>query len=353
MTGLAAAASVVAIALLVGCLLLVAALVAVRVVRERAARRRARLRGPTWRQVMVLTTGEDDEAEAAARVLAGVDGPTRSAVVDDMFALVPKVRGKARDRLRDVLRGWGLTEESRALAGSRSVVRRCRGLHRLGVLADPATVEVLRRGLDDRAFAARRTALLGLGNTADPDTVRPALDRAVLEPRLRRDFLAAMDRIGAPAVPVLRAELSRALAEGPEEQRRGYFAAEALGLVGAVSAAPALEGALRIAGDDLRTACLEALGELGLPSSSGPVAGQLGHPSVAVRRAAARALGRIGGDAPLAALAAALDDHDVQVARAAAVSLQQLGSAGSTALRGSDAPVAREALALAALGAAP
>jgi HEAT repeat protein len=333
-----------------GCAVLVLLLVLVRVARDRAQRRRARLRGPVWRQVMVLVTGEDDEADAAAGALAGVDRLARSAVVDDMFALVPKVRGAARERLRAVLRGWGLIEESRRLAASGSVVRRCRGMHRLGVLADPGSTDVVVAGLDDRAFSVRRTALLAVGGFADVAVVAPALDRAVQEPRLRRDFLAAMDRVGAGAVPVLRGELSRALAEGPEEQRRGYFAAEALGLVGAVAAVPALEAALRVAGDELRVACIEALGELGLPSSAAVVARELAHPGELVRRTAARALGRIGSPVALVPLTAAVEDPEVEVARAAAQALQQLGEPGLEGLRRSHAPVARETLALADLG---
>jgi HEAT repeat protein len=333
-----------------GCGALVLLLVLVRVARERAQRRRARLRGPVWRQVMVLVTGEEDEARDAARALADVDRLSRSAVVDDMFALVPKVRGAARERLRAVLQGWGLIEESRALARSRSVVRRCRGIHRLGVLADPGSTDVVVAGLGDRAFSVRRTALLAVGGFADTAVVVPALDLAVEEPRLRRDFLAAMARVGAGAVPVLRAELSRALAEGPEEQRRGYFAAEALGLVGAVAAVPTLEAALRVAGDDLRVACIEALGELGLPSSAGVVARELTHSDELVRRTAARALGRIGSPTVLVELTAAVEDPEVEVARAAAQALQQLGEPGMDGLRRSRAPVARETLALAALG---
>lgn len=342
---------------LVGCLVLVALLVVVRVVRDRADRRRTRLRGPVWLQVLTLTTGEEAEADAAAAALERFGRAAREAVVDDAFALVPKLRGSARERLRAVLRQWGLIEESRELATSRSVVRRCRGLHRLGVLAAAGSVDVVVSALDDRSFAVRRTALLALGGFQDVAVVPAALDRAVQEPRLRRDFLATMDRIGAIAVPVLSDELSAAVDVGLDGQRRGYFAAEALGLVGAISAVSALEKALdrdpEDAGDELRMACIEALGELGLPSSSEVVVRELGHAHEDVRRTAARALGRIGGPTPLRELAEVLDDPHVEVARAAAQSLQRCGPVGMEVLRASDAPVARETLAVATLGAAP
>jgi HEAT repeat protein len=343
-----------AVVVLVGCLALVGALVLVRVGKDRAERRRARLRGPVWLQVLLLTTGEVDEAALAAAALAAVPRPGREAVVDDAFALVPKLRGDARERLRDVLRGWGLTDESRALATSRSVVRRCRGMHRLGVLADPDTLDVVVSGLDDRAFIVRRTALLAVGGFAGsagaPAAVAAVFERTVQEPRLRRDFLATMDRIGEGSVTVLRDELTRAVAAGVEGERRGHVAAEALGLVGAISAVPGLESALAVGGVELRIACLEALGDLGVPSSTAAALRQLDHPDDEVRRAAVRALGRIGGPTPLDELATVLQDANVEVARAAARSLQQCGPVGMEVLRRSPAPVARETLALASLG---
>lgn len=350
--GLALAA---AVSCLLGCVVVVLALVVVRVLKDRTDRRRAHLRGPVWLQVLVLTTGEAVEAEAAAQALRRVPRPGREAVVDHAFALVPKLRGDARERLRHVLRGWGLHDESRSLAASRSVVRRCRGIHRLGVLADPGTLADVVAALDDRAFSVQRTALLALGAYHDASVVSAALDRAVASPRLRRDFLATMDRIGAAAAPVLSDALSGATEDDEEWQRRGHLAAEALGLVGAISAVPVLAKVLATehgqVGDELRMACLEALGELGVPSSTGVVVRHLRHGSDDVRRTAARALGRIGGATPLSELAEVLEDPNVEVARAAAQSLQRCGPVGMEVLRQSPAPVAREALALASLAA--
>lgn len=79
------------------------------------------------------------------------------------------------------------------------------------------------------------------------------------------------------------------------------------------------------------------------------IAGQLGDPTPEIRRAAATAAGMIGGATALHVLRVALADQDVEVARAAATALRRAGSAGVAVLEASDAPVAREALALAAL----
>ena len=339
-----------ALGCLAACLAVVVVLVVTRLAKDSADRRRARLRGPAWLQVLAVTTGEDDEADDAAAALARLPRAARDAVTEDAFALVPKMRGASRERLRDVLRSWGLIEESRAMARSRSLVRRCRGLHRIGALGDESSMDLVLAGLTDRHFAVRRTAMLAAASFPEPGMVAAALDSAAATPRLRHDFLATVDRIGTDAVPVLRRELGEALNSGDEGERRGYLAAEALGLVGAIAAVPALEAALPAAGEELRLACIEALGELGAPSSAAAVVGQLHDPSPEVRRAAARALGRIGGHTALSELADALDDHNVEVARAAAQGLERSGPAGVRVLQAHPAPVARETVALAALG---
>lgn len=339
-----------ALGCLLACLAVVVMLVVTRVAKDSSDRRRARLRGPAWLQVLALTTGEDDEADDAAAALGRLPRAARDAVTEDAFALVPKLRGASRERLRVVLRGWGLMEESRDMARSRSLVRRCRGLHRLGALGDESSVDLVVAGLSDRHFAVRRTAMLAAASFPEPGMVAAALDSAAASPRLRHDFLATVDRIGTDAVPVLRHELGRALRAGEEGERRGYLAAEALGLVGAIGAVPALEAALPTAGEELRLACIEALGELGAPSSAAAIVGQLHDPSPEVRRSAARALGRIGGDTALTELAVALDDPNVEVARAAAQSLERSGPAGMLTLQAHPAPVARETVSLAALG---
>ena len=79
--------------------------------------------GPSWSTMRTLST-------TSGRT-PGTVGPGKYSVaqkaIHHAFALVPKLRGDARERLRHVLRGWGLHDESRSLAASRSVVRRCRG----------------------------------------------------------------------------------------------------------------------------------------------------------------------------------------------------------------------------------
>lgn len=343
-----------ALVLGVACVALVVLLVLVRVVKDRSERRRLTVRAPVWRVVLTLSSGEGEELDDAYARLLATTPAERQAVVNDAFALLPKLRGESRQRLREVLRAWGTTHGARNSTRSRSAVRRTRGYYRLGVLAEPGRRDLVLAGLGDRDFIARRTAMLALGSFKDPSVVEGMLDAAVQEPELRRDFLASIDRIGRAAVPVLREQLATALGvtRPPEDDggRRGQLAAEALGLVGAFDAVGALEAAIDGAPPEMQVACVNALGQLGSPTSVGVLSNALRHDGAEVRRVAAQSLGLIGGRAPIAPLSVALDDPNVEVARAAAAALQRCGPPGQAVLTGSPAPVAREVLALAALG---
>ncbi len=353
---LAQFAYVAALVLGVGSAFLVVSLVLVRVLKDRSERRRLTVRGPVWRVVMTLSTGEGEELDAAYARLLATSPVERQAVVNDAFSLVPKLRGEARQRLREVLRAWGTTDGARNSTRSRSAVRRTRGYYRLGVLAEPGRRNLVLEGLQDRDFIARRTAMLALGSFASPDVVAGMLDAAVEEPQLRRDFLASIFRIGRPAVPVLREQLAAALGETTvrieEGGRRGQLAAEALGLVGAFDAVGSLEQAVTGAPEEMQVACINALGQLGSPTSVEILSVAVRHDSPDVRRVAAQSLGLVGGPAAVTPLSAALVDPSVEVARSAANALRRCGAPGQAALDDSSAPVAREVLALAALGGA-
>ena len=354
---------VAAIALGVACVVLVVSLVLARALLDRAERRRRVVRAPVWRVVLTLSSGEGDElARAHARLLAATK-EERRAIESDAFALLPKLRGEARDRLREVLRAWGGVQSPHHSTTSGSAVRRARGYYRLGVLAEESGRDRLIGGLADRDFVARRTAVLALGSFPQQAVVHQLLNSAVYEPRLRRDFLAAIDRIGDAAVPELLTQLARALteigttAEGTAARRgslrRGQLAAESLGLVGAYQAVDRLEAALPSSPPEVAVACINALGSLGSPGSVFALGQALDHDAAEVRRAAACALGMIGAGHAVELLAGALDDTNVEVARAVADAIYRSGRHGRDVLAASTAPVAREVLALAALAEAP
>lgn len=351
LAGFAYAATVVLLAL---CLAVMTLLVLVRVLKDRSERRRLSTRAPVWRVVLTLSSGEGEELDDAYARLLNTSPAERQAVVHDAFALLPKLRGEARQRLREVLRAWDTTRGVRNSTRSRSAVRRSRGYYRLGVLAEPGRRDLVLRGLADRDFIARRTAMLALGSFREPMVVDRMLDAAVEEPRLRRDFLASVDRFGQVAVPPLRRQLAAALDDtrtAPDEGgRRGQLAAEALGLVGAIDAVGALEAAVPDAPEEMQIACINALGQIGSPTSVHVLTAAVFHDSDDVRRVAAQSLGLVGGRAAITPLSAALHDSSTEVARAAANGLRRCGPGGQAVLEDSSAPVAREVLALAALG---
>ena len=340
--------------LLVLCVAVMALLVLARVLKDRFERRRLSVRAPVWRVVLTLSSAEGEELDDAFARLLNTSPVERQAVVHDAFALLPKLRGEARQRLREVLRAWDTTRGARNSTRSRSAVRRSRGYYRLGVLAEPGRRDLVLRGLADRDFIARRTAMLALGSFREPVVVDRMLDAAVEEPRLRRDFLASVDRFGQVAVPALRRQLAAALddtrVDGDEGGRRGQLAAEALGLVGAIDAVGALEAAVPDAPEEMQIACINALGQIGSPTSVHVLTSALLHDSADVRRVAAQSLGLVGGRAAVTPLSAALLDTSIEVARAAANGLRRCGAGGHAVLEDSPAPVAREVLALAALG---
>ncbi len=338
-----------AVVLVVACVVVILLLVLVRQSRDRSEARRAARRGPIWRQVMMLTTGDAEESDDAMAQLLWISPADRAVVESDAFALVPKLRGSSRDRLRAVLRAWGSADRSLRWSRSRSAVLRCRGIYRLGVLGEGERRYAVLRGLDDRDFGVRRTAMLALGSFPDPVVVESLLRRVALEPRLRREFLTSIDRIGAAAVPVLRQGLTESLAETRGGGRRGHLAAEALGLVGAFQAVPELEAALSGSTEELTIACINALGDLGAPSSVAALCGSLADVRPQIRLTAATGLGQLGGPSAVTALDPLLVDDNVEVARAAANALARCGATGRLSLHRSNAPVAREVLALAAL----
>ena len=332
-----------------GCLVVVISLIVIRLHADATERRTRELRTPLWRVVLTLSAGEPDEVEAATDRLLSLSPDERAAIEDDTFALVPKLRGESRQRVRDVLRAWGSVDQARNSTTSASPVRRARGYYRLGVLALPERRDDVVAGLHDRDFTARRTAMLALASFPEHDVIEQMLLAVTVEPRLRHDFLAAIDQIGGPAAAVMVEHLRAPTSEDPDRERR--LAAEAVGLVGEIDAVSSLEVCLIEDDDELRIAALQALGELGAPSSLIAVTAQLGATSRDVRQTAMEAAGKIGGPSGMMLLTVGLGDEDVEVARAAAGALRRAGTAGQSILASSSTPVAREALALSALGA--
>jgi len=339
---------VVALLLVLGVLavLMVAGLFAVRLGRELHERRRDVRHGEVRTVILTALMGEPDEAGHARTDLRSRTGPAWAQVEDQAFAMIPKVKGESHDALVTLLLSKGAAARASTLARSRSQVRRARGAHRLGALAQADAVSQLLGLLRDHAFLVRRTAVRALGQVGDPLAVPPMLDAVTADPRLTRDVLAAVDRIGEGAAPALRRELLRSVSD-PLDNRRAALAAVGLGELGDVSAVPLLTVALEDRDQPgLAVASAQALGVLGAGEAVEPLLRAMREPDPELRVAAATAIGRVGDTRAAARLAESLRDRHHLTSRAIAGALLRLGEPGLRALEASPSPYAAEALAV-------
>ena len=325
---------------------LVVGLFGLRLARERQDRRRSSQYDEVRDVILTALLGEPDEAGRARTDLRTRSGRGWAEIEDQAFGMIPKIKGDSHDALVTLLLSKGAAGRASALARSRSQVRRARGAHRLGALAQADAVSQLLGLLHDHAFLVRRTAVRALGQVGDPIAVPPMLDAVTADPRLSRDVLAAVGRTGPAAAPMLRRELMRSLSE-PVDNRRAALTAVGLGVLGDVAAAPLLTVALEDRDQPgLAVASADALGALGAPESVEPLLRAMVDPDPQLRIAAARALGGIGDVRAAPRLAEALRDRHHLTSRAVAGALLRLGDPGLRALRASPSPYAAEALAV-------
>lgn len=326
--------------------LMVVGLFAVRLGRALRERRREARHGEVRTVILTALMGESDEAGLARTELRSRTGPAWVQVEDQAFAMIPKVKGDSHDALVTLLLSKGAAAHAAALARSRSQVRRARGAHRLGALAQADAVSQLLGLLHDKAFLVRRTAVRALGQIGDPLAVPPLLDAVTADPRLSRDVLAAVDRIGEAAAPTLRRELLHSVSD-PHDNRRAALTAIGLGALGDVSAVPLLTVALEDRDQPgLAVASAQALGALGSPEAVEPLLRAMRETDPDLRVAAAASIGRIGDTRAAVRLAESLRDRHHLTSRAVAGALLRLGEPGRSALAASPSPYAAEALAV-------
>lgn len=324
---------------------LVVLLVALRMTSDRREARRSRRQAVVRDQVLTLVLGEEDEARAAEQHLLALDGRHWDEAEDQVFTMLPKISGEARTMLIGLVTARGAAARAVRLLQSRSAVRRCRGAHRLGALRSREAVPALLGHLTDRSFLVRRVAVRALGAIGEPAVVTEVLAVCADDPRLTRDVVHALERIGSPGAEAMRA----AVAQVPtmeSEVHRAELAAIGLGLVGDVRAVPLLVAALDSPVAALRAAAAEALGRIGAPQAIDGLVAALEDDEDLVRRAAAGALGDIGDPRAAPGLGAALSTAPRLTSRTLAAALLRLGEDGHRTLRGHASPYAAEALAV-------
>ena len=319
-------------------------LVLTRATKDRLEKRRA-VRAATIRgHVFDLVMGEDAEVASAQSWLGATRGSRWNHVEQQLFAMLPKLKGDGRAVIIGVLLARGAEQHAVGLSRSRSAVRRCRGTYRLGMLGLGAHFELIVRLLADRKFLVRRVAVRALGNLGDPRAVRPLLVLGQHDNRLARDLVFALGRMGGAVAP----ELRRVLAEEIDSGEHLHLdpAAAVLGLLGDTDSVEILAVGLRSENPSFAGACAEALGRIGSPEAIPALVEALLDFRPNVRAAAAHALGAVGSSAALSNLIDVVDEEEPQVSRQAAQALLDLGPAARELLERSESAYAVEALAL-------
>lgn len=328
-------------------LLLLVTLLTVRSVSGLLTRRTTARKDELRHLLLTALLGEDDEADRAKAVLLARRGPAWDSVEEQVFTMLPKLKGDSHDDLVRLLVRRGAVGRALRRARSRSLVRRSRGAYQLGTLGQHDTVPALLDLLHDKHFLVRRVTVRALGAVGDPAAVTPMLDAVTTDPTLTRDVMAALRRIGPPAAVPLRHELAQAL-DGTSEDRRAALVATALGLLADLPSTALLVRAVATGAGHpgLPAAAAEALGLIGAPEAVDPLVAVLAETDADLRIAAARALGRISDPRAVPGLSRALDGTGHESDRAVAAALLRLGTPGLRALESHASPYASEALAV-------
>lgn len=341
-------AVLVLLGLVVLCLLLVVLLLTLRIGFDVKLRRDERRASEVREVFFDLVMGEPREATRAERTLHGMGERQWAFARQQAFTMLPKLRGESRDHLIRVLRDKGSVATALRQVHSGSMVRRCRGAFGLGVLQERQHAAVLVRLLDDPAFLVRRVAVRALGNIGEPSAVPALLHLAGEEPRLSRDLVYALHRIGPEGIPEMRNHLSETIERGGADRSAELIVA-VLGALGDYPSRHLIAAGLRSDHAGLAAASADALGAISAPDSEAALVVALTHPAARVRSTAARALGSMGSEATIEPLARLVEDDGHSPSREAATALVRLGDPGRRRLASSASPYAVEALALADL----
>lgn len=345
--------------LLVAVLVLVVVLAVLAVVlltgrwwQRRAAARRAARIAPGRPALVALAAGDGDPTLLDR--LATLPRSQWRALEPVVVSMLGKLRGDARGVLVGLLERRGAVDRALRDARRRRPAVRARAAHLLGLVGGPGATARLVVLLADRDADVRAVAARSLGRLGDPSAASP-LVRALTGTSAgvpHQAVVPALARIGPPARTAL-----LAAADHPDPTVRARVV-EALGLVGAVDAAPRLVRALESDGAaDVRLRAARALGRLGVPAAVDPLlAATGGHEPTALRVTAAQGLGVLGARRAVPVLAGLVADPHHWVAHTAAAALVAVGPDGVAALHelgraadrcGVAAEHAREALAAA------
>lgn len=306
-----AAASLPAIALAVGGVLLV---------RRWLGSRRAAADAAV-RPVLFAAIDTGDVDLAALKSLRAVE---RQALSRQAAALLPQLRGQDHENLARLLERDGAVRQARRQLRSPRAAARARASRFLGDTGRPAAVEDLLHLLRDPKPAVRWSAARSLGRLGHPSAVTPLLaslegDRAI-PPHV---VVEAIAQIRGCPVAVLRQGL---------RSRSVPIRAAAVELLGHFQALAAGPDVIRLLAEDpsveVRTRAAQSLGRMGSPRAVAPLLACLSDGPAAMHPQVVWALGEIGAPEAVPALRAALTGPSPQVRGAAAMALRAVRAPG-------------------------
>jgi HEAT repeat protein len=302
-------------------LIVVAALILARLLRQSLGRRRAERKRELVRQ---LLNGQSAPA-ALGRLRDDL-------LIDTFMDLVRLVRGKDRVAFVRQADELGIPARLARRLRSPSPRRRLRAAQALAEFHDEASLERLRRALSDPNDEVRLAAALSLAGLEDETGVHELVEHLGLG--VQEDSMLAVTLFRTIAGS--RPEEIRDLVLNPQTNPNARLAAiEALATTGDYSLVPLITQ-LALQADDGAEELpryLRALGTLGHPAGAPAIMDGMLREAVGARAAAAAAAGKIGLQDARGRLAFLLDDEEWWVRYRAAEALVKLGQSGVEQLR--------------------
>lgn len=244
-----------------GLVLVTALLVAVKVLRSRRERHRARIRTAMRQSVLAALEDDDRTLELHGRV-----GRVTQEVVVSMLG---QVRGSDRERLAALLEKGGAIQRAEVALGSRLPARRQHAAELLGAAGYAPAVPRLVDRLHDHDSVVRMAAARALGKIGSPEAVAP-LTASLSDHSVPANTVSmAIMRIGPGGAPALRPAL-----RSPSTRVRAT-AAELIGVFGDTESVAEIEDLLEDPDPLVVTGAARALGRFGSPSSVRPLLARL------------------------------------------------------------------------------
>jgi HEAT repeat protein len=319
------------VAVLLAALVMVLLVVVTKTGRTARAERRRAVLAPYRQDLVVVSSGEDEDGRAAQR-LGGSSGAAGEEVDRAAIRLLGKIRGLPAEQLVSVLRQHGTVREAVRLLRHGSPVRRAQAAQVLGLSREQGAVPALVDALDDDAIEVRTSAAYALGLIGDRAAARRLLEVVDRPDRGVPSGVTAGSLLGM-GVEIADDLLAALASERPGER---LVAAYVSGVGSFTRSLPRLRELLADDPDlTVREAAGRAIGVIGGPDDVEVLCLHtgVGHP-LPLRRVCTAALGDLGDARAVPVLGHLLDDPDPRLAELAAQSLVALGPRGRAVVEG-------------------